>query len=247
VGEVVDRPMTIVEHLEELRRRLLLAFAALGVGTVVGFLVVDRALDFLIRMMGVDRVVFFAPAEALFIRLKIAMFVGVFVGLPVILYQLWAFIAVGLTHSERKVVLLVLPPSLILFLLGAAFGLFVIMPIGIRVLLSYQTATLQPLLAIGPTLSFVIAFVLAFGFVFQIPVVVVVLARFGLVSPQTLSATRRHAIVAIVALSAVLTPGTDVVSQLLMAVPTYVLYELSIQIARLVAPKPQAGFEPVTE
>jgi hypothetical protein len=97
-----DRPMTIVEHLEELRRRLLLAFAALGVGSVVGFLFVDRVLDFLIRMMGVERVVFFAPAEALFIRLKIAVFIGVFVGLPVILYQLWAFVAVGLTQTERQ-------------------------------------------------------------------------------------------------------------------------------------------------
>jgi sec-independent protein translocase protein TatC len=242
-----DRPMTIVEHLEELRRRLLLAFAALGVGSVVGFLFVDRVLDFLVRTIGVDRIVFFAPAEALFVRLKIALFIGVFIGLPVILYQLWAFVAVGLTQSERRMVLMLLPPSLVLFMLGAAFGLFVIMPIGIRVLLSYQTQTLQPLLAIGPTLSFVIAFVLAFGGVFQVPIVVVFLARTGVVSPATLAGTRRYAIVAIVSLAAVLTPGTDVVSQLLMAVPTYLLYELSIWMARLVAPRPSAGVEPVTE
>jgi sec-independent protein translocase protein TatC len=242
-----DRPMTIVEHLEELRRRLLLAFAALGVGSVVGFLFVDRVLDFLVRTIGVDRIVFFAPAEALFVRLKIALFIGVFIGLPVILYQLWAFVAVGLTQSERRMVLMLLPPSLVLFMFGAAFGLFVIMPIGIRVLLSYQTQTLQPLLAIGPTLSFVIAFVLAFGGVFQVPIVVVFLARTGVVSPATLAGTRRYAIVAIVSLAAVLTPGTDVVSQLLMAVPTYLLYELSIWMARLVAPRPSAGVEPVTE
>jgi len=242
-----DRPMTIVEHLEELRRRLLLAFAALGAGSVVGFLFVDRVLDFLVRTIGVDRIVFFAPAEALFVRLKIALFIGVFIGLPVILYQLWAFVAVGLTQSERRMVLMLLPPSLALFMLGAAFGLFVIMPIGIRVLLSYQTQTLQPLLAIGPTLSFVMAFVLAFGGVFQVPIVVVFLARMGVVSPATLASTRRYAIVVIVILAAVLTPGTDVVSQLLMAVPTYLLYELSIWMARLVAPKPSAGVEPALE
>jgi len=239
--------MTIVEHLEELRRRLLLAFAALGAGSVVGFLFVDRVLDFLVRTIGVDRIVFFAPAEALFVRLKIALFIGVFIGLPVILYQLWAFVAVGLTQSERRMVLMLLPPSLALFMLGAAFGLFVIMPIGIRVLLSYQTQTLQPLLAIGPTLSFVMAFVLAFGGVFQVPIVVVFLARMGVVSPATLASTRRYAIVVIVILAAVLTPGTDVVSQLLMAVPTYLLYELSIWMARLVAPKPSAGVEPALE
>jgi sec-independent protein translocase protein TatC len=239
--------MTIVEHLEELRRRLLLAFAALGVGGVLGFAFVDRVLDFLIRVMGVDRVVFFAPAEALFIRLKIALFLGVFIGLPVILYQLWAFIAVGLTQRERRVAMMLIPPSLVLFLLGAGFGLLVILPIGIRVLLSYQTATLQPLLAIGPVLSFVMAFALAFGFVFQVPIVVVFLARMGIVSPQTLAGTRRYAIVAIVVLAAVLTPGTDVVSQMLMAVPTYILYEISIWVARLVAPKSASGIEPVLQ
>ncbi|MDR7519082.1 MAG: twin-arginine translocase subunit TatC [Armatimonadota bacterium] len=239
--------MTIVEHLEELRRRLLLSFAALGAGTAIGFLFVDRVLDLLVRMMQVRQVVFFAPAEALFVRIKIAVLLGVFIGLPIILYQLWMFIAVGLTQTERRVVMMLLPPSLVLFLLGAAFGLFVIMPIGIRVLLSYATETLQPMLAVGPTLSFMLAFVLAFGFVFQVPIVIVFLARMGLVSPATLAGTRRYAILLIVVLAAVLTPGTDVISQLLMAVPTYVLYELSIWLARLVAPRPSSYVEPVVE
>jgi sec-independent protein translocase protein TatC len=242
-----DRPMTIIEHLEELRRRLLISFAALGLGGALGLLFVDQVLDYLIRLMGVDRVVFFAPAEALFIRLKIALFIGVFLAAPVVLYQLWAFIAVGLTRTERRTVLFLLPPSLALFLLGAAFGLFVILPVGLKVLLSYQTATLQPLLAIGPTLSFVIAFVLAFGFVFQVPIIVLFLARLGVVTPAGLAASRRYALFIIVIVAAVLTPGTDVVSQALMAVPTYLLYEISIWIARFVAPKPEAGLEPVAE
>lgn len=242
-----DRPMTIVEHLEELRRRLLIAFAALGVGTAVGFAFVDRALDFLIRQLQVERVVFFAPTEALFIRIKVAMLIGVFIGLPVILYQLWAFIATGLTQVERRAVVGLLPPSIVLFVLGASFGLFVIMPIGVRVLLGYATERLQPMLAVGPALSFLMAFVLAFGFIFQLPIVVVFLARLGIVSPATLAAGRRYAIVGIVVLSAVLTPGTDVVSQMLMAVPTYALYEISIWLARLVAPKPSRAVEAYVE
>ncbi|MDR7481780.1 MAG: twin-arginine translocase subunit TatC [Armatimonadota bacterium] len=232
-----DRPMTIVEHLEELRSRLLKAFGALGVGTVLGWAFVDRVLDFLLRQLQVNQVYFTAPPEALFIRLKIALLIGVFLGLPVILYQLWMFVAVGLTHSERKVVMSLLPPSLVLFVLGAAFGLFVIMPVAARVLLSYQTATLQPLLTIGPALSFMMAFIVAFGVVFQMPVVIVFLARLGLVSPAALAGGRRYALLAIVVASALLTPGTDVVSQLLMAVPTYLLYEVSIWLARLVAPR----------
>ena len=232
-----DHAMTIVEHLEELRRRLLIAFAALGVGAAIGWWFVDRVIDFLVRQLQVSQVVFFAPTEALFIRLKIALLIGVFIGLPVILYQLWAFIAVGLTHTERRAVVGLLPPSIVLFLAGAAFGLFVIMPVGIRVLLSYQTETLRPMLAISPALSFLMAFVLAFGFVFQLPIVIVFLARLGLVTPATLAAGRLYAVVGIVVLSALLTPGTDVVSQMLMAIPTYVLYEISIWLARLVAPK----------
>lgn len=234
---MIDRPMSVVEHLEELRRRLLFAFAALGVGTAAGFAFVDRVLDFMIRQLQVDHVVFFAPAEALFIRLKIAMLVGVFIGLPVILYQMWAYVAVGLTRTERNAILYVLPPSLVLFVLGAAFGLLVIMPIGIRVLLGYATETLQPMLAVGPALHFLMVFMLAFGFIFQLPVVIVFLARLGIVSPAALAAGRRYALLAIVTVSALLTPGTDVVSQLLMAVPTYALYEISIWLARLVAPR----------
>lgn len=242
-----DRPMTIIEHLEELRRRLLIAFAALGAGTAVGFLFVDRVLDFLIHQLQVERVVFFAPAEALFIRIKVALLIGVFIGLPVILYQLWVFIAVGLTHVERRAVVGLLPPSMALFLLGASFGLFVIMPIATRVLLSYATETLQPMLAVGPALSFLIAFVLAFGFVFQIPIVIVFLARLGLVSPAALATGRRYALVGIFVLSALLTPGTDVVSMLLMAIPTYALYEISIWLARLVAPKAPRAVEAYVE
>ena len=242
-----DRPMTIVEHLEELRRRLLIAFAALGIGTLLGWSVARRALDFLIGLMGIDRVVFMSPSEGLFVQLKVAFFLGVFIGLPVILYQFWSFIAVGLTHRERRGVLMLLPPSIVLFLAGASFGLFVIMPIGVRVLLSYSSDRLQPLLAVGPTLSFLMAFVLAFGFVFQLPMVVIFLAQLGLVSPATLAGGRRYAIVGIVILSAFLTPGTDVVSQILMAVPTYLLYELSIILARFVAPKTVPHVEAAVE
>jgi sec-independent protein translocase protein TatC len=121
------------------------------------------------------------------------------------------------------------------------------MPVGVRVLLSYSTDRLQPLLAVGPTLSFLMAFVLAFGFVFQLPMVVVFLAQLGLVSPAALAGGRRYAIVGIVILSAFLTPGTDVVSQMLMAVPTYLLYELSIILARFVAPKTVPHVEAAVE
>lgn len=230
-----DRPMTLIEHLEELRRRLLISVFAFSAGTVVSFLLVERVLAVLIRPVG--RVVFTAPTEAFFIRLKVAALTGAFVSLPVILYEIWRFVSVGLTAAERRYTLALLPFSLLLFVGGGAFAFFAILPVGVRFLLSYQTETLVPMISIGAYTSFATAFVLAFGLVFQLPVVVLFLARIGVVTPAALAAGRRYALLGIVVLSAVLTPGGDLFSQLLMAGPTYLLYEASIWIARAVAPR----------
>jgi sec-independent protein translocase protein TatC len=227
--------MTLIEHLEELRRRLLIAVLAFAAGTVLSFLFVERVLTVLIRPVG--RVIFTAPTEAFFIRLKVAALAGAFLSLPVILWQIWRFVSVGLTPKERRYALSLLPFSLILFVAGGAFAFFAILPVGVRFLLSYQTETLVPMISIGAYTSFATAFVLAFGLVFQLPVVILLLARIGIVTPATLAAGRRYALLAIVVASAVLTPGGDIFSQLLMAVPTYLLYEVSIWIARVVAPR----------
>jgi len=122
----------------------------------------------------------------------------------------------------------------------------VILPIGVRFLLSYQTPNLVPMISVQAYTSFVTAFVLAFGLLFQLPVVILFLARLGVVTPASLTAGRKYALLAIVTASAVLTPGGDVVSQMLMAVPTYILYEVSIWVARLVSPRPVAQESPDT-
>ncbi len=227
--------MTLIEHLEELRVRLLIALVAFVAGTVVSWLFVDRILAALIAPVG--RVVFLAPTEAFYVRLRVAALAGVFLSLPVVLFQVWRFISVGLTATERRYALSLLPASLLLFAGGGAFAFFAILPVGVRFLLSYQTPELVPMISINAYTSFATAFVLAFGLVFQLPVVVLLLARLGIVTPASLAAGRRYALMAIVVAAAVLTPGTDVFSQVLMAAPTYLLYEASIWIARLVAPK----------
>jgi sec-independent protein translocase protein TatC len=230
-----DRPMTIIEHLEELRLRLLIALAAFAVATAFSFLFVDRVMAILIQPVG--QLNFFGVTDAFFIRFKVAAMAGVFISLPVILYQIWRFVGTGLTWTERRYTLALLPPALVLFVAGAAFAFFAILPITVRFLLSYETPALRAMIGVSQYTSFATALVLAFGLVFQLPVVILFLARLGIVTPATLSAGRRYAILAIVVASAVLTPGTDIVSQMMMAVPTYLLYEISIWIARAVAPK----------
>lgn len=228
--------MTLIEHLEELRIRLLVSVAAIAAGTAVSWLFVDRILATLIRPVG--QVVFLAPTEAFYVRLKVAALAGVFLTLPIVLFQVWRFISVGLTSTERRYALALLPVSLLLFVGGAAFAFSLILPVGVRFLLSYQTPDLVPMISVNAYTSFASAFVLAFGLVFQLPIVILFLARLGIVTPASLAAGRRYALMAIVVAAAVLTPGTDVFSQVLMAVPTYLLYEASIWIARFVAPKP---------
>ena len=235
-----DRPMTIIEHLEELRRRLLIAIAALLVATAISWFFADQLLTFFIRPVTAASgrgVIFIGVTEAFFVRLKLALLAGVFLSLPAVLYQICAFVGVGLTPPERRYALWLLPPALVLFVGGAIFALVAIIPIGVRFLLSYQVpGVLEPMISVGAYVSFLTAFMLAFGAVFELPIVLIFLAKLGLVTSAQLAAGRRYAIVAIVALAAVLTPGGDVFSQLLMAVPTYLLYEASIWIARLVAP-----------
>lgn len=227
--------MTVIEHLEELRVRLLISLAAFGVATGAGLIFVERILALLLRPVG--RVVFLAPTEAFFVRLKVAALAGVFLSLPVVLYQIWRFVSVGLTTTERRYTLSLLPAALALFVAGGAFAFLVILPIGVRFLLSYQTENLVPMISVAAYTSFAMTFVLAFGLLFQLPVVILFLARLGIVTPATLAAGRKYALLAIVVASAVLTPGGDVVSQLLMAAPTYLLYEASIWIARFVTPR----------
>jgi len=227
--------MTIVEHLEELRTRLLISLAAFVVAMLFSFLFVEPILQLLIRPVG--RVVFLAPTEAFFVRLRVAALSGAFLSLPLVLYQVWRFVGVGLTPTERRSTISLLPFSLALFVGGAAFAFFAILPVGVRFLLGYQTESLVPMISVGAYTSFATAFVLAFGLVFQLPIVILFLARIGVVTPASLVAGRRYALLGIVVLSAFLTPGGDVFSQALMAIPTYLLYEASIWIARAFAPR----------
>lgn len=225
-----DSLKTFVEHLEELRLRLIKAVAAVAAGTVLSYQAVDWILGVMAKPVG--NFIFLDPTAALFVRLKVALMGGVLLALPIVLYQLWKFVAVGLAPDERRPMVWLLPASYLLFIAGFSFGFFVLVPAGVRFLLSYGSNVLVPTLAIENYVNFVGVICLTLGAVFEMPMVSFFAAKIGVFHAAQLAAQRRIAVLVSYVAGAILTPGPDPVTALLLAVPIYFLYEASILTAR---------------
>lgn len=230
-----QKEMTFLEHLEELRRVVIDAVIALAVAAVGGWFASGWALDRLIAHTvpeGVP-VVFLGPAEAFANRLRVALTIAVLVALPYMSWRAWQFVVPGLLASERRILLPLSMASTVLFYLGSGFALGILVPIVVRILLSFGTGSLTPTMAIGALLGFVLRLCLACGVVFQMPLVAAVLTRLGIVTPAWLWQRWRLAVLFIFVASALLTPG-DGPSQLVLGVPVTGLYFLSIAVSRAV-------------
>jgi len=230
---MTDKQMSLVEHIDELRRRILISLAAVIICACLAFWKIQLILSKLI-FEPVDHLAFFSPTEAFFEYCKLAFFAGLFLASPVVLYQLWAFVSAGLREKEKRVVLFALPFSITLFLGGAVFAYFFVIPWALKFLINFAGPNVYPILSISKYLSFVIMLLIVFGIVFELPVAVMILSKLGIVTPSFLSRNRKFAIVAIFIAAAVITPTPDAFTQCLMAVPMFFLYELSIWISRLV-------------
>ncbi len=232
-----DQAQPLTDHLEELRSRLLWSLLAVAVSSAVCWFYVDVFIHQMARITG--PMVFLAPFEAFAAKLKLALALGVFFAVPVLIYHVWRFVGVALTISEQRVVLGALPFSYLLFAAGASLAWFVVMPVGLKFLMTFGSGDLKPFLSVQSCLRFAVWLALGLGLLFQIPVVVAGLAKWGMLRSAALRRYRRHAVLAIFVLAAVLTPGPDVVSQLLLAAPTYVLFEVSVLLAMWLEPKDQ--------
>lgn len=225
--------LTLTAHLEELRRCLVISSIAIGIGFIFSYAFSEEIFDWLARPLyrllpPGDTLIFTGYPEAFFLYLKLAFFAGVVEASPVILYQIWTFVAPGLYGHEKKLAVPFILVSTFFFICGLLFAYFVVFPVAFKFFLGYNSEYLSAVPTIGEYFSFATRLLLAFGLVFEFPVVMCFLARMHVVNVSFLRRNRKYAILGIFILAALLTPTPDVVNQLLMAGPLIVLYELSI-------------------
>jgi len=226
------KEMPFLDHLEELRRVLIDCLIALAVGFGLAWIFSDRVLDLLITrtMPGGAPVVFLGPADAFAARFKVALSMGLLIVLPFIFWRLWRFVVPGLLREERAFVLPAVVFSSLLFYCGGAFGLLVLVPVVMRILLGFGTEHMTPAIAVGHLLGFVLKLSLTCGLVFELPLVTTILTLVGVVSPEGLWAHWRHAVLVIFIVAALVTPG-DGPSQLILGVPITILYFASVALS----------------
>ena len=227
--------MPFVEHLEELRSRVIKAAAAILVGSIAGFLAADWLLDVLAGpyedVAGTDSLVFFRPTEGFSVYMRVALFGGVILAVPIVLYQLWRFVAPALTRREKRLVVPLVLVLSTLFAAGIVLGYWSLER-GLSFLLGCGGDRLDPLISAEAYLSFAMRFILAFGVAFEFPVFLFAAVAAGIVRRETLRRGRRWAVLIIVVLAAVITPSGDPLTLLLLSAPLYLLYEATLLATR---------------
>jgi len=228
--------MSFFEHLTELRTRIVWSLIPAGVGLIIALYFTDRIMVFLQRPLAKLKTppVFLTPTEYFWTYMKVAMIAGLFVAMPVVLWNVWAFIAPGLHKHERKYAAPFVIIGSLLFCLGGAFALLVVIPFAVQFLVNFGVEKgAQPMISIASYTDFILKFTLAFGVVFELPVIITLLSMLGVVTPQFLSKNRKYAILINFIIAAVLTPTPDAINQTLMAGPLIILYEIGIISARI--------------
>lgn len=228
--------MSVVQHLEELRRTLIVSIAATCVMSVAGWYLSDQILKLLLEPVAAtgSKMVYIGVTEAIMTKIKLAFFLGFMAALPITLWQFWSFFIPALRKVERIYFTLFILVSFILFVGGVAFGFLVVFKLCVRFLLQYGGSELVPMLTIGKYVSFTLNFLLPFGLVFEMPLAAFFLAKMGIIGYRTMVKGRKIAIVASVVIASALVASPDIFSVLLFAAPIYLLYEISATIVRLV-------------
>ena len=250
-------------HLEELRRRLLVSFITVTTAFLACFNYSETLYLWLIKPMKEDLVlslqrpylnfvpretvynlVFLAPAEALWMHMKVSLIAGLVIAMPVVFWQIWRFISPGLHKKEKRLAVPFVFITSMLFLVGTGFCFVIVLPFAMNFLLNFRTASLTPMISVERYVDFCLKFILAFGVIFELPVVMVLLSRMGVVTPRWLAKNRKYAVLVAFIVAAVLTPTPDAFNQTLMAVPIIILYEGGIWASMLLGRRRAAEASP---
>ena len=239
---MADDKLPFTSHLDELRSRLIICIVAVLVGFVISYFFSEQLFDILVKPLQKELppdslLIFTGLPEAFFVYLKLSFFAGIFLGAPVILWEIWAFVAPGLYDQEKKYIFPFVIFSTILFVIGIIFCYFIVFPFAFKFFMGYSSDLIKPLPSVKEYLSFSCKLLLAFGIIFELPIFILFLAKLGIVNEKMLRSQRKFAILGIFCVAAILTPP-DIVSQILMALPLLALYEISIYVAKLFGKKP---------
>lgn len=245
--------MPFLAHLAELRKRLIISLSAVGIAFILAFnfrefllqvlqwplttdVIMGRRFPFIgfAHKPPIARLTALGPAETLWVHFKVAFMGGVLLALPIVLYQIWQFVAPGLYPKERRFALPFVILSTFSFAVGLTFCLFIVLPLAMQFLLTFDP-TIQQMPRFGEYVDFTVKFLLAFGVIFELPLAMTIAARLGLVTPQFLARNRKYAILFNFIVAAILTPTPDIFNQTMMALPMCLLYEVGILSARIVA------------
>ncbi|MER3437225.1 MAG: twin-arginine translocase subunit TatC [Chloroflexota bacterium] len=230
--EDVFEEMTLAEHLEELRSRIVKACLGIGAAFIVGLILAGPALNLVRNAANVKQFQVIDATEPITTYFKVALYVAISIAMPLIFYQAFAFIAPGLTRKEKRLVYSSLPFVVVFFLLGASFAFFLAIPRAFKFLSSFKSDVFDYSPPANSILSFYLQVTLGIGAAFELPILMYLLSRIGLVSPQRMSKSRRYAFVVVLIAAAIITPTPDPFNMLFVAAPIYLLYEIGIFFAK---------------
>ncbi len=247
-GGTEVRQVTLLEHLTELRNRILRCFVGIGVGFFISYAFAERLLGVLLEPLtrvlpeGSGLIALTLP-EKFFTVMKLAFVCGIFVASPYIFYQLWRFVGPGLYREERRMVFPAALASAFFFVCGALFGYYVVFPFGFKFFVDYASDLVTIMPAVGDYFSLAVTLLIAFGLIFNLPVAIFFLARMGVVTGKSLRKFQRWSVLLAFIAAAILTPTPDAINQLLMAGPIIILYEVGIWVAYFVGKKKKPAGE----
>ncbi len=239
-----DSKLTILGHLKELQKRIIISVIAVAITTIISFIFARQIFHILIYPAGEIELIYIEMTEMVGTYMRVCLVSGIILAMPFIIYQFIMFVAPALTPREKRTLYLILPWITLMFAGGVLFGYFVLIPPATKFLITFGSDIATPQIKIGNYISIITRLLLAIGLVFELPVVTTFLARIGIVTPKWLSSKRKAAVIFAFILAAIITPTFDPINQCLVAIPLIILYEMSIWLAKIVYRKRRQAAAP---